>query len=105
MGVVDVFYDAKPYVTAEEFRRMQGTRVPLLRAEKFTWTNGETFTGKAQIVNFSDRAVRNGRVEWSLKYPDGRVYRKGGFRRPIFRSARSPSWERCRSRCREFARP
>lgn len=80
VGVVDVFYDAKPYVTAEEFRRMQGTRVPLLRAEKFTWTNGETFTGKAQIVNFSDRAVRNGRVEWSLKYPDVRVYRKGGFR-------------------------
>ena len=31
-------------------------------------------------MNFGDRAIRNGRVEWSLKYPDGRVYRKGGFR-------------------------
>lgn len=80
VGVVDVFYDPKPYVTAEEFRRMQSPRKPLLRTEKFTWTNAETFTGKAQIVNFGDRTIRNGRVAWTLSYPDGRVYRKGSFR-------------------------
>lgn len=59
---------------------MQSPRKPLLRTEKFTWTNAETFTGKAQIVNFGDRTIRNGRVAWTLSYPDGRVYRKGSFR-------------------------
>lgn len=79
VGVVDVFYDAKPYVTAEEFRRMQSPCMPLLRAERFTWTSGETFRAKGQMVNFSDRAIRRGRIDWSLRYDDGRIYRKGSF--------------------------
>lgn len=79
VGVVDVFYDPKPYVTAEEFRNMQNPCMPLLRVEKFTWTNAETFAAKAQITNFLKKEFKDAVVTWILRFPDGRIYDQGKF--------------------------
>lgn len=79
VGVVDVFHDSKPYVTAEEFRRIQHPCLPLLRVEKFTWTNTETFTAKAQAANFLKKEFSGASVTWTLQFPDGRMYNQGGF--------------------------
>lgn len=80
VGVVDVFYAPKPYVTAEEFRNMQRPCLPLLRMEKFTWSQDETFTAKAQIVNFLKNAFNNAMVRWTLQFPDGRIFDEGSFK-------------------------
>lgn len=52
VGVVDVFYDAKPYVDAQTFKQMQSPCLPLLRTDKLVWTQNETFEGDAQMANF-----------------------------------------------------
>ncbi|ANH81717.1 glycoside hydrolase family 2 [Niabella ginsenosidivorans] len=79
VGVVDIFWDPKPYVTAAAFHKFQNTRVPLLRTASFTWTNAQTFTATAQFANF-DSAVLKGTVgEWRLCFPDGKVYASGSF--------------------------
>ncbi len=79
VGVVDVFYDPKPYVDAKTFSRMQGPQLPLLRIDKFTWTNNETLTANAEFINFGMADIKSARVKWMLKYPDGKIYASGKF--------------------------
>src|SRR5690606_36459956 len=77
VGVVDIFWDRKSYVTAAEFRRFQSPRVPLLRTKSFTWTNDQVFRATAQFANFGDSPMEETAVHWSLRYPDGKVYEIG----------------------------
>lgn len=79
VGVVDVFYNPKPYVNAEEFNRIQNPQIPLLRTDRFTWTNSEIFKGIAEIVNFGKSELKNAVIHWEMKYPDGSVYSEGNF--------------------------
>lgn len=79
VGVVDIFWDPKPYVTAKEFSRFQSSKVPLLRTETFTWTNDQAFKATVQFANFSPSAIKQARPHWELKYPDGRVYAEGSL--------------------------
>ena len=59
--VVDVFYDAKPYVDAKTFKQMQSPCLPLLRTDKLVWTQNETFEGDAQMANFlKEKTKRSG---------------------------------------------
>jgi hypothetical protein len=79
VGVVDVFYDPKTYVDAEEFRRMQNPQMLLLRMEKFTWTTAETLAAEVQFVNFGKNDIQNALVRWSMKRLDGTIYAEGDF--------------------------
>lgn len=79
VGVVDIFWDPKSYVTAAEFRRFQSPRVPLLRTKSFTWTNDQVFRATAQFANFGDSPMEETAVHWSLRYLDGKVYAEGEF--------------------------
>ncbi|MGV3509638.1 MAG: sugar-binding domain-containing protein [Sphingobacteriaceae bacterium] len=79
VGVVDIFWDPKPYVTAAEFSKFQSTGVPLLRTESFTWTNDQMFKATAQFANFGESSMPTAVAHWSLKHPDGRVFAEGDF--------------------------
>lgn len=79
VGVVDIFWDPKPYVSADEFRRFQSSRVPLLRTKSFTWTNDQVFRATAQFANFGDSPMEETTVHWSLRYPDGKIHAEGEF--------------------------
>jgi hypothetical protein len=80
VGVTDVFWNPKPYVTAAEFSRFQSDRTSLLRTSSFVWTNDQTFKAVAEAVNFGESALRNVVIRWALRYPDGRRYRQGAFK-------------------------
>lgn len=77
VGVVDIFWDPKPYVTAAEFSKFQAPAVPLIRTTSFTWTNGQTFEATAQFANFGEFPINNAVAHWMLKYPDGTIYAEG----------------------------
>lgn len=79
VGVVDIFWDPKPYVSAAEFSRFQSSRVPLLRTASFTYTNAQDFQATVQFANFGDSALENATSEWTLHYPDGSLYASGSF--------------------------
>lgn len=79
VGVVDVFYDPKPYIDAKTFRNMQGPQLPLLRTERFTWTNNESFKANAEFVNFGKADLKSAKVKWALTYADGKIYAAGKF--------------------------
>ncbi len=79
VGVVDDFWAPKFYTDAKEFSRFQSARVLLLRTGAFTWTNDQPFTGDIELANFGSGILKKATTEWTLEYPDGRIYAQGHF--------------------------
>lgn len=51
VGILDVFFEEKGYISAEEWRRFCAPTVPLLRTEKFVYTTNETFHANIEIAH------------------------------------------------------
>ncbi len=79
VGVVDVFYDPKPYVDAETFSRFQSPVMPLLRTDKLTWTTTETFIADVQLSNFGKEKLEQAVALWTLETSSGKIYAEGVF--------------------------
>ncbi|MEO5995817.1 MAG: sugar-binding domain-containing protein [Chitinophagaceae bacterium] len=77
VGVLDPFWDEKPYVTAKEYRQFCNVTVPLLRMDKMIYKNNETFTAKAEITNFGEAEIKNIIPEWTIAGSDGKILAKG----------------------------
>ncbi|WEJ59740.1 sugar-binding domain-containing protein [Devosia sp. FJ2-5-3] len=77
VGVVDAFWDEKPYVTPSQFREFCAPIVPLLRADGFVLTQGARFTGLAQLAQFAGEDIENVELSWSLQDGAGHVVRSG----------------------------
>ncbi|PXY47401.1 glycoside hydrolase family 2 [Flavobacterium hydrophilum] len=71
VGLLDAFWDSKGLITAEEFRQFSAPVVPLLRFPKATYTNDESFTASLDISNFSDAALKDQEIVWSIN--DGKT--------------------------------
>lgn len=79
VGVVNDFWQPKPYVTAKEFRQFQSPCVLLLYAPNFIFTNDGTFHATAEIANYGDGEIKNARLRWVLKFDDDSIYKEGIF--------------------------
>jgi hypothetical protein len=79
VGVLDVFWNPKPYVSAKEFHQFQGAYVPLLRTKGFTWTNNQTFKGTAEFSNYGLHDLKNAILQWKITWPNGKIYAHGEF--------------------------
>ncbi|AZI26708.1 beta-glucuronidase [Pedobacter sp. G11] len=80
VGVLDPFWDSKGLVTPEKFREFCAPTVALLRYEKSSYFNNETFTGKAEVYNFSNAAIKNAKLKWWLTDANGKVLQKGNLK-------------------------
>lgn len=49
VGLLDVFFEEKGYINADEFRRFCSPTVPLARIPKFVYTNDETFHADIEV--------------------------------------------------------
>lgn len=70
VGLTDVFYDDKAYITAPEFREFCSDIVPLARISKFTYLSGETFQAELLLSWFASRPCRQQEVQWSVRGPE-----------------------------------
>lgn len=77
VGVVDAFWDPKPYVDAAEFREFCAPVVPLLRAGGFVKTVGERFVATVQLAQFGPTALDGATINWQLLDDRGAVQREG----------------------------
>jgi hypothetical protein len=66
VGMLDPFWDSKPYLTPQEFRRFCGPVVPLARLPKRTWSNDEPFNAEVEVSHFGNTAIENVTPDWSL---------------------------------------
>lgn len=77
VGVLDPFWESKGYVTPESFRRFCGPTVPLMRMEKCVYTQGETFSGAAEVTHFGPEPLTAVTPVWRLKNATGDALLEG----------------------------
>lgn len=77
VGLLDVFFDEKGYINAEEFRRFCSPVVPLARIPKFVYTNDETFHADIEVSNFGKEALQGAKTTYSITDKYGKVYAHG----------------------------
>lgn len=66
VGVVDAFWNPKPYVTAQEFRKFCGPVVPLALMEKRVWSGDEIFKAVIRIAQYSNAALASASISWNI---------------------------------------
>lgn len=67
VGLLDAFWDSKGVESAEHFRQFAAPVVPLVRFEKATYLNNETFTATVEVSNYSAEELKNQKINWALK--------------------------------------
>lgn len=66
VGMVNSFFEPKPFVTAKEFREFCGPQVPLARMPKRVWTTSETFTAGIEFANYGPAPLANATLAWRV---------------------------------------
>ena len=66
VGLTDVFFDDKGYMTSEEFREFCAPVVPLAKMPKFTYTSDETFIADVEMNQFSEADMKDVKVHWDF---------------------------------------
>jgi len=79
VGVVDPFWDSKPYVTPEQYSQFCNRVVPLIRTGRFTYTSNEMFEAKVEVAQFSDKNLPAAKIAWKLKESNGKEEASGEF--------------------------
>jgi Glycosyl hydrolases family 2, sugar binding domain/Glycosyl hydrolases family 2 len=77
VGILDPFWDSKPYLSPEEFNRFCGVTVPLARMSKRTWTDNETFTASIEVAHFGPEPIKNAEPIWKIVSDAGAIIAKG----------------------------
>lgn len=72
VGVTDVFFDDKGYMTSNQFREYCSPIVPLAKIEKFTFKNDETFNADIELSQFSDQEMKGVTPTWTI-FKEGNV--------------------------------
>lgn len=79
VGVTDVFFDNKGYISPSEFREFCSPVVPLAKIEKFTFRNDETFKADIELSQFSQQTIKGATPHWEIR----REPRKQGCVMPL----------------------
>lgn len=77
VGVLDPFWDEKPYIHAAAFRRFCAPIVPLALLEKRYWRTSEEFVAQVQVSHWGSDDLRDAHITWRISDADGSVVAKG----------------------------
>ncbi|REE02216.1 sugar-binding domain-containing protein [Marinoscillum furvescens] len=69
VGVVNAFWEPKPYVSAAAFRSFCDTTVLLARFPRFTFSNADTFDVALELAHFGSQPIE-GVVTWQVASQD-----------------------------------
>ena len=81
VGVLDPFWDSKPYVSADEYRRFCAPIVPLVRLPKRSFRPSEILSARLELSQFGALDLQNVAITWSLKDRTGQIVKKGTLRK------------------------
>lgn len=77
VGPLDVFFEEKGYVTADEFREFCSPTVLLARIPKFTYWDDEPFTATLEAAHFGRSPLTDVRLTYRIRNRYGKVYASG----------------------------
>lgn len=71
VGMLNVFMESKGIIEPEQWRQFCSETVPLMRMEKYTWTNDEPFHGLVQIAHYGPADINNASVSVTVSNQQG----------------------------------
>lgn len=74
VGVLDAFWNPKPYVTAEEYTEFCGPTVLLALMGKRVFSSDEEFHAQVKLSHFGADEIPQGEAAWKLTGDDGKEY-------------------------------
>ncbi len=77
VGVLDPFWDSKPYVSPEAYRTFCDAIVPLVRLSKRLFTSSEALSGQVEVSHFGPADLTDATLQWQLLDAEGRALRQG----------------------------
>ncbi|MBN2652119.1 MAG: hypothetical protein JXR63_07030 [Spirochaetales bacterium] len=90
VGVLDAFWDTKPYFSYEEFRKFCNSVVPLAVMDKLIYEKGERIKAEIKIAQFSDKDI-NSKIKWSL-FSDKKEIKSGVLEQEFLPKAKLSSF-------------
>jgi hypothetical protein len=66
VGVLDPFWDSKPYLTPAEFQCFCGSTTPLARMARRSWTADETFVADIEVAHFGPTTLTGATPRWRV---------------------------------------
>lgn len=79
VGVLDAFWDEKPYINARQWSRFCNATVPLSRIQKFVYANAETFEADIELYHFGATPLQQATLSWAVKDEKGMAVGAGKF--------------------------
>jgi len=79
VGVTDVFWNEKGYITAAEFKRFCNATVLLAKMKQFVFSNTETMEAEIETSHFGREPIRNADIVWNVTDSYGKTVSKGSF--------------------------
>lgn len=83
IGVLDPFWEPKPYITAAGFSQFCSPIVPLARLPKMIYTNNEELNVPLEIANFSNTPIKNALITWNIASENGALLFNGSFKKDV----------------------
>ncbi len=77
VGILDPFWDPKPYVSVGEWRKFCGPTIPLARMVKRVWTNAETMCATVEVAHFGEADLRDAMLMYHVEDGAGNILRQG----------------------------
>jgi beta-galactosidase len=66
VGLLDAFWETKPYASADEFKEFCNSTVPLARLSKLIYTSSERFEADIELAHFGTEPMENTLVVWRI---------------------------------------
>jgi hypothetical protein len=79
VGVLDVFWEEKGYVTGKEYSRFCNRVVPLARLPKMVYTSDEAINADIEVANYGRGTISACTPEWRLKTSSGKKIAGGAL--------------------------
>jgi hypothetical protein len=76
---LDPFWDSKPYVNPDEFRRFCAPLVPLARLSKRVFVSSDTLQAQIDVSHFGPKDLDKAQVTWSLLDDTRKPVRRGSL--------------------------
>jgi len=73
VGVVNVFWEDKGYITGNEYSRFCNPVVPLVRLPKMVYLNTDSLSVPVEIANFGPKPLENTVPRWTIKDDKGKL--------------------------------
>jgi hypothetical protein len=79
VGMLNVFWEDKGYITAAQFRRFCNSTVPLARINKFVYKNNETFSAAIELYHYGKAPLQHPIIRWKITDEKGTLLKGGRF--------------------------